>query len=808
MKRNTLKKSIDIKEYLGTNGYLVSDGATGTELIQAGVLKKGISPEDILLNDPDAFVKVHRSYYEAGSDYVVANNFGASRTKLEEWNLAGQFEKINRVAIQCVKKALKQSGKKGFVASSIGPTGRLLPPMGGATMEELIFLYSEQVKIINDEGVDLFVIETMSDMREAKAAYIAIRDICDVPIGVCLTFDANAKTLFNNSPESFAVTFDSTDVLFLGVNCSVGPKDLTPIIQRIGEYTSKPIVVNANAGTGSAHYEIEDFTSQIDQWIAAGARIFGGCCGTTPDYIKAIVKTLSKKKMKKKLSVKLGTHLASLSKVISVGENLPTAIIGERINPTNKKDMIEELKNGKLDIVKEYARKQIEDGAHLLDVNLGAAGVDQVKLMSKTFQTLSANFEAPLVVDSSKLEAIEAALRSYGGKALVNSTTADDDKAEKIFKLAVKYGAAVIGLTMNEKGIPMTATERFALASKMLKLAKKQGLKPENLVIDTLTLSLSSNQKEVLETIKAIELVKNKLHLSTVLGVSNVSYGLPARENLNQTFLTLAINAGLNLAIVNPSSESMKKSFDTMNVINGYDAFAVEYINRYANLVKPEAEKGKADKPQDPMSLLRQAIIDGDDSKSVLVAKAASDLGLSLVDIASRSMIPAIEVVGKYFKDGRYFLPQVVLSAQAMKKAFEVLKAEKGGQKVEYKAKVVMATVKGDIHDIGKNIVITLLETNGFEVIDLGKSVSAEDIVKKVKEMNPDFIGLSALMTTTMEEMEIVIKELKKAGLHNIPVMVGGAVVTQDFANSIGAKFYAKDAMQAVELLNQYKLIS
>ncbi|MCX6112973.1 MAG: homocysteine S-methyltransferase family protein [Proteobacteria bacterium] len=805
MKRNSVNKHVDIIKHLKTKGYLVSDGATGTELINAGVLKKGISPDHILLNDPDAFVKVHRSYYEAGSDYTVANNFGATRTKLEEWGLQGELEKINRVAIQCVKKALKQSGKKGFVASSIGPTGRLLPPMGNATMEELIDIYKEQIKIIYDEGVDLFVIETMSDMREAKAAYIAIRDICNVPVGVCLTFDANAKTLFNNSPESFAVTFDATDVLFLGVNCSVGPKDVTPIIQRIGEYTSKPIVVNANAGTGYAHFEIGDFTSQIDQWIAAGARIFGGCCGTTPDYIKAISKALAKKKMKKKLSVKLGTHLASLSKVVSVGENLPTAIIGERINPTNKKDMIDELKHGTLELVKEYARKQIDDGAHLLDVNLGAAGVDQVKLMSKTFQMLSALFEAPLVVDSSKVEAIEAALRAYGGKALINSTTADKDKAEKIFKLAAKYGAAVIGLTMNEKGIPMSAGERFVLASGMLKLAKAHGIKPENLVIDTLTLSLSSNQKEVMETIKTLELVKNKLHLSTILGVSNVSYGLPARENLNQTFLTLAINAGLNLAIVNPSSEHMKKSFDTMNVINGYDAFAVEYINEYAKSIKPEGERDKSERPQDPMSLLRQAIIDGDDSISVVAAKAASGLGLTLVDIATKSMIPAIEVVGKYFKDGRYFLPQVVLSAQAMKKAFEILKAHDGGQKIEYKAKVVMATVKGDIHDIGKNIVITLLETNGFEVIDLGKSISAEDIVKKAKELNPDFIGLSALMTTTMEEMGIVIKELKKAGLHNIPVMVGGAVVTQDFANSIGAKFYAKDAMQAVELLNQCK---
>lgn len=794
-----------IQKYFDKKSYLISDGATGTELIKMGVLKKGISPEHILLNDPEAFVKVHRSYYDAGADYVVANNFGATRTKLEEWNLQDDIEKINTIAIQCVKKALELSGKEAFVAASIGPTGRLLPPMGTATMEELINIYKEQIKIICQEGVDLFVIETMSDMREAKSAYIAIRDLCDLPVGVCLTFDANAKTLLNNSPESFAVTFDATDVMFLGVNCSVGPKDITPIIQRIGEYTSKPIIVNANAGTGSSHFEIGDFTSQIDQWISAGARVFGGCCGTTPEYIKAIKEAVSKKDINKKLAVKTGTHFASLSNVVSIGFNLPTAVIGERINPTNKKTMIEELKQGKLDLVKEYAREQIEAGANLLDVNLGAAGVDQVALMSKTFLYLSSIFPAPLVVDSSKIEAIESALRSYGGKALINSTTADEDKAEKIFKLAAKYGAAVIGLTMDEKGIPMTADERLILAERLLGLAKKNGLKPEDLVIDTLTLSLSSNQKEVLETIKALSLIRNKLGLCTVLGVSNVSYGLPARENLNQAFLTLAINEGLNLAIINPASEPLRKALDTMNVIKGYDHFSVEYINRYANHISPLVENDKKEKNHDPVSSLRQSIIDGDDVKALASAKESTEKGFDLLQIATKSMIPAIEVVGKYFKDGRYFLPQVVLSAQAMKKAFEQLKKDNADQKVEYRARVVMATVKGDIHDIGKNIVITLLETNGFEVIDLGKSVSAEEIVAKSKEFKPDFIGLSALMTTTMEEMAIVISELKKAGLHNIPVMVGGAVVTQDFAKSIGARFYAKDAMQAVELLKACK---
>lgn len=791
-----------VQSYLNKKGFIVADGATGTELINMGLLKKGLTPEHILLQNPEAFVKLHRSYYDAGSDYVIANNFGATRTKLEEWGLASEFEKINRSAVRCVKKALKESGKKALIGSGLGPTGRLLPPMGSSTMEELINIYKEQVKIILDEGVDFFVLETFSDIREAKAAYIAIRDLCEVPVGVCMTFDENERTLFNNSPESFAVTFDSTDVIFIGVNCSVGPKEISSVISRIGEYTSKPIIVKPNAGVSGVHYTADDFVSQLDTWIASGARIFGGCCGTNAEHIRALSKALKKKKMVKKIKVKEGTHIASLSKVVSAGMSLPPVMIGERINPTNKKEMIDELKAGKLDLVKEAARVQITDGAGLLDVNLGAAGVDQKEMMKKAFHLLSSIFETPLVVDSSNIDAIEAALRSYGGKALINSTTADKEKADAIFTLARKYGAAVIGLTMSEKGIPMTATERLELAEWLLKKAKTYGIKPSDLIIDTLTLSLSSNQNEALESIKAVEMVGKKLKLSTLLGVSNVSYGLPERANLNQAFLTIAINAGVNFVIMNPSSEKMRAAVDSMNVIKAYDAFSVEYVKRYSNVPKGTIEKRET--PKDALTALNHAIIDGDEVKAKEAAKLAMDKGLSLADIAARSMIPAIEIVGKYFKDGKYFLPQVVLSAQAMKKAFELLRSGTKDSSINYRGRVIMATVKGDIHDIGKNIVITLLETNGFEVVDLGKSVPSYEIVAKAKEFTPDVIGLSALMTTTMEEMGVIVKDLKKEGI-SIPVMVGGAVVTDEFARSIGAKFYAKDAMQAVDILKQLK---
>ena len=792
----------DIVRIFKQKGYLIADGATGTELIKMGVLKKGITPEKLLLDDPDSIIQVHRSYYEAGSDYVVANNFGATRMKLEEWGLESSFEEINRKAVQCVKKALKLSGKKAFVASSIGPTGRLLPPLGAATMEELTALYKEQIEIIVDEGVDLFVIETMSDLREAKAAYIAIRDLCNIPVGVCLTFDENGKTLLNNSPEAFAVAFDSTDVLFIGMNCSVGPDKVGPVLAAMGEYTSKPLIVNPNAGVGGKCYSEDDFKKELNSWISYGAKVFGGCCGTAPTYIKMFAKELKNKKLVKKIKVKEGTHLASLNRVVTVGKDLPCLIIGERINPTGKKQMAEEMRTGKLDLVINTAREQVGLGAHLLDVNLGAAGVDQTLMMSKSFHILSSIFETPLVVDSSDEKVIEAALRSYGGKALINSTTAEPKKMQAVFKLAKRYGAAVICLTMDEKGIPMNAQGRLALAEKMLKKAKSIGIRPSDLVVDTLTLSLSSNQKEAMETIKALKLVGKKLKLCTSLGVSNVSYGLPERAILNQTFLTLALNAGLNFAIINPSSEKMTSAIDAMNVIKGYDTFCVEYVKKYSGIKHDASEKITEFK--DPLEELKHAIISGDDVAATNAAKKLTEKGVDLLDAAAKGMIPAMDVVGQYFKSGKYFLPQVVLSAQAMKKAFTELKKHNSDQKMKSLGLVLMATVKGDIHDIGKNIVITLLETNGFEVVDLGKSVPSDQIVKKAKELTPDIIGLSALMTTTMDEMGVVVSELKKHGL-NIPVMVGGAVVTNEFAQSIGAKFYAKDAMQAVDILKKLK---
>ena len=787
-----------VSKLLKKKGFLISDGATGTELMRMGVLKKGISPEQLLLENPKAYVAIHRSYYDAGSDYVVAGTFGATKTKLAEWGLDGKIDAVNRAAIKCVRDAIKESGKKDLLcAASIGPTGRLLPPLGGATMDELVGIFSEQIKIILDEGTDLFVIETMSDIREAKAAYIAIRDLCKLPVGVCLTFDSNGRTLLNNTPQAFAVSFEPTDVSFIGVNCSVGPKSMLSILKDMAEYTSKPLIVNPNAGVGAEHFEIKEFTDSLNDWIACGARIFGGCCGTTPEYISALKKTLSKKKPVKKIEQIMGTHMSSGSIVVTVGKDYPCALIGQRINPTNRKKMSEELKNGIFDSVVESARTQIKDGANILDVNLGVAGVDQKALAKKVFSLLTASFETPLCIDSSEESVIETALRNYGGKLLINSTTADVKKSEKIFQLATKYGACVIGLAMDEEGIPSKAEGRLKLAERLLQTAKKNNLNPNDLIIDALTLSLSSNQDDALETIKTLKKVRKKLKLSTVLGLSNISYGLPERDNLNQTYLALALNAGLNLVIINPSSTKMMSSLLAMNVIKGHDRSALKYVKHFSDVQKTDKGQSLPVQTLDPISSIKYAVMEGNETLALESAKRAVAEGLEIADIVNNGVVLAIEAVGIDFKSGKCYLPQVVLSAQAVKKTFEFLKSKMASGTNKKGPLILMATVKGDIHDIGKNIVITLLETNGFEVHDLGKSVSAEDILKKAKAISPKAIGLSSLMTTTMDEMNVVTSELKKAGL-NIPVVVGGAVVTKDFADSIGA-IYAKDAVDGVE---------
>ena len=760
------------------DGFLISDGATGTELIKLGVLKKGISPEHILLDNPSAYTKIHRSYYDAGSDYVVAGTFGCTRTKLAEWGLENKIEEINRTAIRCVKEAIKQSGRKGlFCAASIGPTGRLLAPLGGATTEELIELFKEQIKIILDEGVDFFVIETMCDLREAKAAYVAIRDLSALPVGVCLTFDANQRTMLNNTPQAFAVSFDSTDVSFIGINCSVGPKSVTPILKGIAEYTSKPLIVNPNAGVGSEHFSVEDFTSSIDEWISLGARIFGGCCGTDPEYISAIKKALKNKKPVKKIKQKAGTLVSSGSVVVNIGLGEPLVTIGERINPTNRKKMSEELKNGNFDSVLESARLQVKDGANILDVNMGIAQADQVELIKRSFALLCSSFDVPLCVDSTDELVIETALRNYGGKLLINSTTADKNNSERIFKLAKRYGACVVGLTMDENGIPDRAEDRLKLAKKLLKTAKDSGLDEHALIIDPLTLSLASNKDIALETIRTIELVKQELKLPTVIGLSNISFGMPERDKINQAFLALALKAGLSMVIMNPSLNLVKSN----DVLTTFD---VKKTSRPTTVT-------------DPVELLKLAVIDGDEFLALEAVNKAIENGVKLLDIVNNGLISGMNSVGLDFKAGKCFLPQVVLASQVVKKIFEFLKPKMGDSDKGKKPTVLMATVKGDIHDIGKNIVITLLETNGFNVHDLGKSVPTNEIIENAKHFKPQAIGLSSLMTTTMEEMDLVVRELKKNGL-KIPVVVGGAVVTSDFADKIGA-IYAKDAIDGLD---------
>jgi 5-methyltetrahydrofolate--homocysteine methyltransferase len=794
---------MDIQTRFKKQGFLLADGATGTELIRKKVLKKGLSPEHLLLSSINTFIDIHESYYNAGSDYVVANTFGASRTKLKEWNLEDKIQKINENAINAVKTALKRSKKKAFVAASIGPTGLMFPPFGNAFLKDVIGVYKEQINIIlKAGGVDLFVLETISDLREAKAFYIALRDLTDIPCGISFTFDETSRTLAGNSPELIAATFDSTDVLFIGANCSVGPSKISNFISLMGEYTSKAILVKPNAGVKGKVYSEQDFLNEINFWVSYGARVFGGCCGTTPNYILKIREKLEGIEIKKKIEEKKGTFLSSSSNIVSAGKGFAPLIIGERINPTNKKDMIEEIKLAKTTLIEKIAKEEEKQGANLLDINVGTYSNNKKEYVEKLIEKLQSYIKIPLVIDSTDLSVLEQALRSYGGKLLINSTTCETGSLNKVFKLAKRYGAAVICLTMDEKGIPKKACDRVKFIDKILKYAKKYKIKKEDILIDTLTLSLSSNQNDVMETVKAMKMVKEKYGLTTVLGVSNVSFGLPRRDILNKSFLSICLNEGLDMAIVNPSLKSIHETYDALKVLKGIDKYSMLYVKKYRSEDKKEIKKENV-KSKDIINNLKISIVEGDVEEAIENAKLCLKKGFSVSDISNKALLPAMEVVGDYFKTGAYFLPQVILCADSMKSVFKKITKNELKKEESKIGTILMATVKGDIHDIGKNIVSTLLETNGFKVIDLGKSVGTYEIIKEAKKIKPDVIGLSALMTTTMSEMESVIKEIEKEKL-DVPVIIGGAVITQNFANKIGAKFYANNAVEAVNILKAY----
>ncbi len=790
---------------------LVLDGAMGTYLQQKGYLRGGECPELLNLEHPEWIEEVHREYIEAGADIVVTNTFGANRIKLSEYGLQDRVFEINERAVEIARKA---AGEDHFVSTSIGPTGRFVEPIGDVTMEEMIDIFKEQVEGAIAGGTDLFSIETMLDIKEFKAAIIAIRELTDLPIIAMMTFDDGERTVLGTPPEVTAIVAESLGVDVVGSNCGLGPDTIVELLRRMGRVTDLPLISQPNAGiprveNGQTIFPAtpEEMAQYVPDNLKAGGRIIAGCCGTTPAHIRVMREKLESLDPLpgKEIEVLKGTKVASRTRYVVINSDNPV-IIGERINPTGKKSFTAELKEGKVTYIRNQALRQVEDGADLLDVNVGAAGVDEVKMMRKAIFTINSTVEAPVVIDSSNPDAIRVALLMVDGKPVINSISGEKKKIEEILPLVKKYGGALIALTLDDNGIPETAEGRISVLDRILTETDRAGIKREDILVDTLTLTVSAEQKRAMETIKALKMVREKYGLNTVLGVSNISYGLPNRRYITSSFLSMAMYEGLAAAIINPSDKLVRSTFLASLVLLNRDKNASKYISAMSQIGEMEIPvKQEEGKPLDIKEQIKLAVIKGDEENIVSLVEEALKDGYEPLQISNEALIPGISYIGEEFGAGRIFLPQVMQSARAMKLAFERLKEEMlKNKKVEKpKGRILFATVQGDVHDIGKNIVITLLENYGYYVKDLGKSVPTEKIVEEAKKEKYDFVGLSALMTTTMMEMPRVIEALRKNGI-DVAVMVGGAVVTEDFAKEIGADIYGEDAMDTVKKVEEW----
>jgi len=782
---------------------LVLDGAMGT-MLQARGLKAGGCPEEMNLEAPDVVAGIHREYVEAGSDIVLTNTFGGSRSKLAHYGLEQKVDEINARAVENARRAV---GPDRLVAASIGPTGRFVEPVGDAPFDEMIDIFGQQVRAFADAGADLIALETFLDIREIKAAAIACREFSNLPILAMMTFDDGGRTVLGTPPEAAAVTLDPL-VDVLGSNCGLGIDGMTAILEKMRSVTSRPLVVQANAGLpvlvdGETVFPgtPEEMVAYHDRLIELGVRIVGGCCGTTPKHIAAIKEALASRD-NSWTAPQHRCFLSSRTAVLPVGHGAPCSIIGERINPTGKKSYSAELLEGKTAYIRREAQSQVEAGAHLLDINCGAPGVDEPAALERAVYAASGVAAAPLVLDSSDPAALEAGLKAADGKVLINSVSAEEKSLKAILPLAQKYGAAVIGLALDEAGIPETAAGRVEIARKILERVEAAGLRRQDLIIDCLTLTVSAEQKRALETLKSLRLVRDELDLTTVLGVSNISFGLPTRPILSSAFFAMALEAGLGAAIVNPLEERMMDAYRAAMVLLNTDQRAEQYIACYGGVAAAPAVAAEKVATASIRERLATAIIKGDEEGIVGLVETALGEGLSPLEVSNEGLLPGLEEVGRRFGKNQVFLPQVMLSAETMQQAFTRLKQEMKGQQRASLGKILMATVEGDIHDIGKNIVCTLLENHGFEVFDLGKNVPAQKIIDKALELKVDAVGLSALMTTTLQQMENTIAALRSAGIKVI-TLVGGAVVTPEYAERIGADAYAEDALEAVEKVKE-----
>ncbi len=808
---------MNFRDYL-KQGFVLLDGGTGSNLQEHG-MQAGDCPETWILEHPDVFVKLQKGYIGAGSDVLYAPTFTCSRIKLAEYGLEERQRELIFDLVGLTKRAIRESRteRKIYIAGDMTMTGEQLEPIGSLPFEELIDVYKQQAGYLYEAGVDLFAVETMMSLQECRGALIAIRETCgeEVPVLVTLTFQDDGRTLYGTKPETAAIVLEAMGADVIGINCSTGPDKMFDLVSRMLAVSHIPVAVKPNAGlpelvNGNTEYrmEPEEFAEAMLPLIEQGVTVAGGCCGTKPAHIRALLEAVSGRRpvCRKQKEIRALTNERDF---VMIDLDGTFSVVGERINPTGKKDLQAELREGKLDLVRSLAEEQVEQGAKVLDVNMGMDGIDEKEMMLRAVEELTLAVDVPLSIDSSSADVVEAALRIYPGRALINSISLEPGKMERLIPAAKKYGAMFILLPLSEKGLPENLAEKKQIIETIAEEAKRHGLSKTDIVADGLVTTIGANKTAALEVLETVRYCKEELGVATICGLSNISFGLPERSFVNSAFLTMAIMQGLTMAIANPSQTLLVNAALASDLLLNKQEADLAYINGVcpaevsAGRPKHADGTGTPDGGGGEVHPLFTAVIKGKGQKVKELVKLALEQGEQPAAIIDTYLIPAINHVGEQFEKGTYFLPQLIASAEAMETAIDdlepLLQKERGGKKLDT---IVMATVKGDIHDIGKNLVTLMLKNYGYDVIDLGKDVESQRILDAAREKQAAVIGLSALMTTTMTEMEHVVNMAKEQGI-TAKIIVGGAVVTEHFAQEIGADGYSRDAREAVKLVNR-----
>jgi len=776
----------------------IFDGAMGT-MLQAGGLKAGACPELMNVEAPDVVKKIHRAYIEAGATIIETNTFGASSLKLAHYGLESRVRELNFAAVKVAKDAAQSQAK---VAGSIGPTGKFIAPLGDLDFDDAYKIFYEQAQALADAGADFLIIETCIDIQEMRAALLAAKDACNLPIICQLSYSEDGRTVTGTDPQSAAVILEAMGASIIGVNCSLGPEQLVPVVKILAENCRVPISVQPNAGMPYLENGVTKFpmdAKTFGSWgaklVEAGATYLGGCCGTTPEHIKELANAIRNEELGIRNYSRRPLMLASRSKTVTIDKTLPTTLIGERINPTGRKKLAAEIREGSLLGVKKDALNQVKAGAKILDVNMGVGGIDQAKMMAQAVREIARITDAPLAIDTSDVEALEAGLKNFPGRALINSVSFEPNRIKNFLPLAKRYGAAILILPLTEHGVPKTAQERVDVAAKIIDAAKAHGLKDGDFLLDALVMTISADKDACLEVLKTLRLYRERFDLPTTMGLSNISFGLPNRPLINSTFFAMCLAAGLDAPIMNPYDDLMQNVLKSAAALLGKDPNGLNFSKIRNEEVGIRNEKIS----RDTLSAIKLAIQEGDKDEIAALIKRAVDENFSADEITERALTAAMNELGEDFGSGKIFLPQVLLSAETMRLAFDELKKILPAQETKTRGTFVIATVKGDVHDLGKNIVGALISNSGFKLVDLGKDVDSEKIVRAALEHDADIVGLCALMTTTMIQIDKVIADLHAAG-SSAKVMVGGAALTQEYADSAGADAYAKDGVEAVRL--------